>query len=1084
MIENKDNIVTYNPSMASRAADMFNLFNELWPGGFGGGIPFTEQRVRDMLDKTSAIADLIAIDEENELVGYCGLYPHWRDKNAAYISILGVTPKAKGKKFGKRLLLKSLEMAKEHGIHRVDLHTWSGNLDAVPLYKKVGLFWVPETSVYMQDFIPGLLQTAIAKDYFEKHPDWYDNFKRELLQTQDKEIVDGMELYSYKFESEDDSLVAEVDRFGWNFCGFERELDGKKLVVKTRLASQEIFIGIPNSMTLIVQNEEHDEIEAKIDVDEFKGLNWKEKFPDSVLVKKGETVKITREFIIDKETKLYRDNDRSCESITTKVRMGSLIINLGTSGKLQSPIQLRGITENYFSTAPVENKITVPIDILNNTKQKISGKINVEIENLDDSSETIPLELKAEEINGIAIPISIPEERKKNKFILQAIPKLQFNGEEIELPAFEMPVFARTKDLIEIAEIKDRDRLYVITDKLSVRVLLEGGNLRIYQQENNGLNPLNHQTGPPYGLSLDNTLKYDYEFVDQDSYKVLILSAESLQVPGLQVKKHLKFIPGSNEIEYWVTYTNIHKKTIHASARTSAGFGGISLSPYAAKGYAYTPINGKVIESDSLTNFLTDPLLPTSPKFWTETWTAVQGLMTGDYSAWMWKLDNIEKIKLRQGSLSQLESKMIEIEPNKTVQLVHLWFSFGYTTIQDVRHRWNQLIGNKEFDSKEQSVGPKITKVLDAKLIDSKVLYRGETVKKNIELMFVSAYPLHGTLSLILPKDWKGGFLVDNKEQETIPMPKLVPFTPTPLEITLKIPEKTNSSVENVKLHFSGEFELDFNNFVIVTSKGQVEVDEKDLEGRKIFDVSNGEITFKVAAEIGGNLIRLEDSRGRSFLLDGFPEIQPKFFLEHYLGGSQPQFFHRIADNPFPEIEDTKSQMVEENEWKGVKTTCTIKKDKHFLYGQKVEIKYLTLPNSEIIRVVLTLNNKSSRTIPWIGSVISDVGIQGSKEGNVIETIGASGLWIRNSINKQFISQGSYEKPYSRITKGDQSIAFIVPKGNNGSSVIVDLGVMLLDWLLGIGYAKPKSKSTIEFVILINQSREKMIELYDALETE
>ena len=1084
MTENKGKIVTYDPNMASRAAEMFNLFNELWPGGFGGGIPFTEQRVRDMLDKTSAIADLIAVDEEDELVGYCGLYPHWRDKKAAYISILGVTPKAKGKKFGKRLLLKSLEVAKKHGINRVDLHTWSGNLEAVPLYKKVGLFWVPETSVYMQDFIPGLLQASIAKDYFEKHPDWYGNFKRELLQTQDKQIIDGMELYSYKFEAEDDSFEAEVDRFGWNFCGFERVLNGKKLKVKTRLASQDIFIGIPNSMTLLIQNEENDELEAKIDVDEFKGLIWKEKFPNSVVVKKGETVEITREFIIDKETKLYRDNDRACESIRTKIQLGSLDIKLGTSGKLQSPIQLRGINENYFITAPIGPEIKIPIDILNNTKQKITGEVKVEFEDLEDSSVTIPIELNSEEINGIEIPISIPDKRKKNKHTLQATPKLQFNGQAIELPTFEMPVFTRTKDLIELAEIKDRERLYVITDKLSVRVLLEGGNFRIYQQEKNGLNPLNHQTGPPYGLSLDNTLKYEYEFVDEYSSKILILSAESLQVPGLLVKKHLKFVPGANEVEYWVTYTNIHKKSIHASARTSTGFGGISLNPYAAKGFAYTPIGGKVIESDSLTNFLTDPLLPTNTQFWHETWTAVQGLLTGDYSAWIWKPDNIEKIKLRQGSLSQLESKTVEIEPNETYKPVHLWFSFGYTTIQEVKHRWNQLVGNVEVDNEELLVGPKITKALDAKLVGSKVLLAGDTVRRNLEIMFVSAYPLQGSLSLVLPKDWEGRFIVDNKEQETIPMPKLEPFTATPIKIELKIPEKIKSPIENIKLHFSGEFEIDFDNFILVTTKGQVEVEEKDLEGKKVFDVSNGEISFKVAAEIGGNLIRLEDSKGRSFLLDSYPEIQPKFFLEHYLGGSQPQLFHLVADEPFSEMEDTKSQIVEENEWKGVKTTWTIKKEKYFLYGQKVELKFLTLPNSEIIRVVLTLDNKTSRTIPWIGSLLSDVGLQGSKEGNVIEAVGASGLWIRNSIKKQFISQGSFEKPYSRITKGNQSIAFVVPKGSNGSSVIADLGVMLLDWLLGVEYAKPKSKSSIEFAILINQPQEKMIELREALETE
>ncbi|MBU7048276.1 MAG: GNAT family N-acetyltransferase, partial [Theionarchaea archaeon] len=147
MTENDLKITEYNPSMAARAAELFSAFNEIWPGGFGGGIPYDEQRVRNWLDDTSAIADLVAIDPDGNIIGYCGLYPHYHDSNAAYISLLGVHPRVLGKKIGKMLLLKALEIAAEKGVQRVDLNTWSGNLKAVPLYKKVGLFWVPHTSV-------------------------------------------------------------------------------------------------------------------------------------------------------------------------------------------------------------------------------------------------------------------------------------------------------------------------------------------------------------------------------------------------------------------------------------------------------------------------------------------------------------------------------------------------------------------------------------------------------------------------------------------------------------------------------------------------------------------------------------------------------------------------------------------------------------------------------------------------------------------------------------------------------------------------------------------------------------------------
>ena len=45
-------IAVYGPEMAPRVAAMFNAFDELWPGGFAGRVPYDEQRVRDWLDDT------------------------------------------------------------------------------------------------------------------------------------------------------------------------------------------------------------------------------------------------------------------------------------------------------------------------------------------------------------------------------------------------------------------------------------------------------------------------------------------------------------------------------------------------------------------------------------------------------------------------------------------------------------------------------------------------------------------------------------------------------------------------------------------------------------------------------------------------------------------------------------------------------------------------------------------------------------------------------------------------------------------------------------------------------------------------
>ena len=69
MSELPGRITVYDSKMAKEVAELFNSFNEIWPGGFGGAIPYDETRIHDWLDKTSALADLIALDEDEVPVG-------------------------------------------------------------------------------------------------------------------------------------------------------------------------------------------------------------------------------------------------------------------------------------------------------------------------------------------------------------------------------------------------------------------------------------------------------------------------------------------------------------------------------------------------------------------------------------------------------------------------------------------------------------------------------------------------------------------------------------------------------------------------------------------------------------------------------------------------------------------------------------------------------------------------------------------------------------------------------------------------------------------------------------------------------
>ncbi|MCK4482197.1 GNAT family N-acetyltransferase, partial [Candidatus Bathyarchaeota archaeon] len=142
-------IVEFQREDAAKLAELFNSFDRegLWPGGFTGGVPYTAERILDSFPVAVKNICILVSTHDGKFTGICTLHPHYEDAEAAYIGLLGVHPDYLGKGHGKALILKSLQIATENNLRRVDLDTWAGNLRAVPLYKKCGLFWVPETSV-------------------------------------------------------------------------------------------------------------------------------------------------------------------------------------------------------------------------------------------------------------------------------------------------------------------------------------------------------------------------------------------------------------------------------------------------------------------------------------------------------------------------------------------------------------------------------------------------------------------------------------------------------------------------------------------------------------------------------------------------------------------------------------------------------------------------------------------------------------------------------------------------------------------------------------------------------------------------
>lgn len=212
-------ITEYTEEAAPSVATLWRESAVEWPGGgpFGGRHATTEG-VRHELRGNRPLSTFLAwrpdrVSGELRAVGFLSLIAQPEDPTATYVGLLTAHPEWHGFGVGRELLTAALDRSVSLGFDRIDLHTWSGNLKAMPLYKKTGFFWVPDTTVRMANFLPMLLKIGPVRDYFDQTgADWYRDAVRELDVTPDREKFGSAEVYTYQWVREGHILRARIDR--------------------------------------------------------------------------------------------------------------------------------------------------------------------------------------------------------------------------------------------------------------------------------------------------------------------------------------------------------------------------------------------------------------------------------------------------------------------------------------------------------------------------------------------------------------------------------------------------------------------------------------------------------------------------------------------------------------------------------------------------------------------------------------------------------------------------------------------------------------------------------------------------------
>jgi GNAT superfamily N-acetyltransferase len=345
---------------AQNLADMFNASDEGWPGGFTRGMPVTKEIILEHMKKEKPVSTSVVWDKDT-IVGMLELMEFWRDTNVLYVGFLNVIPSHQGKGYGRDLLKVCVEKSAALQCKRLDLHTWAGNMKAVPVYKKTGFFWVPKTLVHMKNFLPLILNMDVAKPYFEKH-NWYKTFKREIKVEEDD--FDGS--FPYHWEEGGDMLSVVIDAESGGVTTFE---DNTFFISQKK---EDAFVGNFVTITWTIKNKMDTPLHVTLLSRGEKGISIDKK--ESFTVEGNKTYETTEKAFVDYDINIKKEIEPP-HVITTDVVVNGKALSLVSGLRVNHAVDILTDPEHLFLPKGTQKILAV---LKNNKKTKVEGVITLQ----------------------------------------------------------------------------------------------------------------------------------------------------------------------------------------------------------------------------------------------------------------------------------------------------------------------------------------------------------------------------------------------------------------------------------------------------------------------------------------------------------------------------------------------------------------------------------------------------------------------------------------------------------------------------------------------------------------------------------
>ncbi|MCW4051809.1 MAG: GNAT family N-acetyltransferase [Candidatus Bathyarchaeota archaeon] len=1074
-------IVEFHEDDAQKLAELFNSFDKegLWPGGFTGGVPFTRERVLDSFPVGVNNISILISTHKDKFTGICTLHPHYEDAEAAYIGLLGVHPSYLGKGHGKALILESIRIATEKGLKRLDLDTWAGNLRAVPLYKKCGMFWVPETSVEMKDYIPGFLTFPLAEEFFKKY-DWYTSQERKLDLIPDDFKLGQMDVFPYEFSQDQNYLKLWVDRYGRGILGVERNLAGEHLRILCRLKDHKVVAGLEHELVLEIENDTKKRFDGSVFLSAFEGLKFTTSPEKSFSVDKGACERLSAKFVVSPDIEVP-DISRKQKAVKANLIINGKLIPFEVGMRIIPSIEIT--TYPKTTTVAPGAKGTLQLNLFNNSKENFKGTVFLfdEENKLSLSNNHIPIEIKSESYSGFNIEIGVEDDQPTSVITLGMFVKGKVTGAEVRTKNKLIHVRClRPGGLLSSVEDTKRGKaVFVENEELEASVRLRGAVLELsYKKASYGPQKVWRRgrfgVGPPFGF--EKPVDYNYEILRTHESLELVLWGLHPDKPGLKMMRMLTFYAGTPLVKEQIRVVNLnsnatYKPKVRISGRSFWATLYCTMIVPLKETVKHEMIGFPVSESD----------LPTDPENYRESWICFQNEAHDFCFGQIWSNEGLNKIRIQDETFLNPEYTLGEISPGQSVCTSELYYVVERGNWRNIRRRWKSLIEKKLHSEKKLTIAKPLLKAQLTKTL----LYGNSKVTSKLEVTNLRNKEFAGEIHLIPPSGWK-------IEPSKIKVKKVTANNPFTSKISILPPPQAKIGVHSGAMKLSTEQQeiqlpLDFG-LISKSCKSTVKIKADTEMNTAIFKVSNDRIQFRTSAEFAGCLYFLGDDNVNQ-LATSFPRIETKVFLENYCGGIRSLYLGDELDfqKSKTHTELYAASQVEQGDWKGVSFAFKSKHQEE-IKGVRGTISYFTLPASTLLMIERIFQNPTSsgfefNSVLWISPNVGGefanneiIFPRGDRHFRFKRAEGWAISGIRPKSGWVFIANETKRRGLG-IIAGNPEISKILS---------LDLGTTMLELLVlsRVNLQPGESCKLRDYAILGNERHEQMGKLAEILQNE